>query len=248
MITLSIALLLTLQSAQQEATVPVKESASQILSKVFSRYAGAQSISGNIKMSQTARGVTLSINTDLQYDRPSRIYLHQIRYGNNPKEWLLVSDGKSFSYNKPNDRSFGRDRYSELVTQNGVDQKISELYMASEQSLGELNAILDVAICQPSRLNRLKAQWATIKYQGRVTLNGALVKKISGQYRDDPNAPANGEFGIYVTEEGDFVRYETTQRFVFPTISNQPVDVKTTWDSTLKVGEKTNPSLYKVIG
>jgi len=245
MITTAIALLVTIQAPQQDGVVPQKTGAAQIMSKVFGRYASAQSISGTIKMAQSAKNVTVNILSELQYDRPSKIYLHQTRDGSKPRQWLLVSDGKLFAYDRP-EGVLGRDRFPENVTQNGIEQKISDIYVASALSLGDMNAMLDVAICHPNRLNILRSQWATLSYQGRVTLNGDLVHKISGQYRENPTAPVSGQYEIYVNEDGDFLRYIVNERFMFPGQSKEPVDVKTVWDSTLKVGAKTDPALYRV--
>jgi len=246
MITTAIALLTIIQGPQRDSSNPDKTTAAQIMSKVFSRYADAQTAVGTVKMTQTALDVTLNIDTELQFDRPGKIYLHQTRNGTHARQWLLTSNGKVFSYDRP-DEKLGRDRYQEWVNQNGVEQKIGDLYMASEHSLGELNAILDVAISQPGRLKLLMRQWATLTYKGRVTLNGDLVQKITGEYRENPNGPANGQFEIYVSEAGDFLRYVVYQRFVFPNQTKEPIDVKTVWDSSIKLGVKTDENLYRVV-
>jgi len=247
MITTAIALLLSLHVPQQDASEPTKLSASQIMSRVFSRYAAAQSAVGSIKMTQSAQNVSINIETELQFDRPSKLYLHQSRNGSRPGQWLVCSDGKEFSYDRP-EGGFGKPRYVELVTQGGVEQKIGDFYMAAEKSLGEMNAMLDIAISQPSRLRRLMAQWATLTYQGKVALNGVDVQKITGEYRDDPKLAPSGKFEIYVNDAGDFVRYVVNERFMFPSRSKEPIDITTVWDSNIKLGAKTEPALYRVIG
>ncbi len=244
--TLAIAVLTLNLVTLQEPTGTPKTSASQVLSKVLTHYAEAQSVSGSIKMTQSAQGVTINIVSDLQYERPSKIYLRQERLGSKAATWLLTSDGKIFSYDNP-ERILGGPRHRELVSQNGNDQKISDLYMAAEFSLGDLNPILDIAISHPSRLKRLKSQWATLKYQGQVKIGDVQVQKIAGDYREDATKAAAGTFEIYVNDAGDVVRYVTTQRFIFPSVSKEPVEVVTTWDSTVKVSGTINPALFKVV-
>jgi len=248
MITTAIALLITIQAPQQDSTNPTKLSASQIMSKVFSRYASAQTISGTVKMSQTARDVTVHINTELQYERPGKIYIHQARDGSHPQQWLLTSDGREFSYDRP-EGAFGRDRFVEWVSQNGVDQKIQDLYMAAEKSLGEQNAVLDIAVSQPNRLKLLLKQWATLSYDGRVTVNGDQVHKITGQYRENVDLPPAGTYEIDVSENYDLVRYITDERRVFSVPKQGAVELNlhTEWDSNLQVGAKVQPNLFRVV-
>ncbi|MDR3688474.1 MAG: hypothetical protein P4L46_03785 [Fimbriimonas sp.] len=246
MIATVLALTIALHGPGQDTTAPAKESASQILTKAFGHYASAQTAAGTIKMTQTALGVSLSIETDLQFDRPSKLFLRQSRTGARPHQWLVTSDGVRFSYDRP-EGELGKDRYVEFVTQGGITQKISDYYIAAAKSLGEQSAMLDVALSEPGRLRRLKSQWASLAYQGRVNIDGQLVHKITGLYREDGSAAASGRFEIYVTEDGDFVRYVVAQRFVFPSKSKDPIDVNTQWDSTIKVGAKTDPSLYQVV-
>lgn len=87
MITTAIALLTIIQGPQRDSSNPDKTTAAQIMSKVFSRYADAQTAVGTVKMTQTALDVTLNIDTELQFDRPGKIYLHQTRNGTHARQW-----------------------------------------------------------------------------------------------------------------------------------------------------------------
>ena len=222
-----------------------KPTAGQILTKALARYATATSVSGSILMTQSAQGQSINFITKLQYERPYKIYLYQQKNGKNPDAWLLVSDGVLFSYNDPNDQRKLK-RNTEYVTQNGIDQKLADLYMAAEHSIGDLSPILDIAISQPIRLQRLKSQWATLNFEGNGKVNGVSVQRITGQLRIDAKTPPAGSFEIDVTDDGDIVRYSTIQKYSFPDISKDVVEVSTVWDSNLKVGGKIEPALYKV--
>ena len=78
-------------------------------------------------------------------------------------------------------------------------------------------------------------------------MNGVSVQRITGQLRIDAKTPPAGSFEIDVTDDGDIVRYSTIQKYSFPDISKDVVEVSTVWDSNLKVGGKIEPALYKVI-
>jgi len=238
---------ITLATTQGQAQVSQeKPTASQLLTKVLSRYSTATSVSGNIVMTQSAQGQTINVVTKLQYERPGKIFLAQQKNGKNPDAWLLVSDGETFSYNDPNDATHVK-RNTEYRIQNGIEQKVADLYMAAERSLGDLNPILDIAISQPVRLQRLKEQWATLNVEGTAKVNGIAVQRVTGLLRVDAKTPAAGTFEIDVTDEGDIVRYGTSQKYSFPDISKEVIEVTTIWDSNLKVGGKIDPALYKVI-
>ncbi len=258
MLTTAIALLMAAQAPQTTGGDTL--SASQILTKMFARYASAQSVSGNIKMvqtitgdpkvMQTAKNGTIEADSQLQFDRPTKIFLHQTRSGTKGGEWYLTSDGKEFSYDRPNqtgDIIYGRRRYVELVTQHGVNLTIANFLGAASHSLGDINPMIEAAIADPDRLKRLVAQWASLEYRGRFSVNGQMVQGMSGQYRDSPTAPINGNFEAYVSDAGDFVRFVLIQKFSYPKVSPEPFEVKTTWNSDIALNVKTDPGLYKVI-
>jgi len=251
MLTTAIALLIVVQGRQQDSNGGDKLSAAQLVGRVFEKYSKADSVAGSIKCTQTAQNATVITQTDLQFDRPGKIYLYQTRTGSKGRQWLLVSDGKIFSYDRPatgGDIEFGKLRRTEAVTQHDFTQKIQDLYMAAEHSLGDLNAMLDVAISSNSRLSRLKGQWATLGYKGKIKAeDGRTLQVVGGNWRDSENVPSTGQYLMYFTEDSEFVKYETSQSFAFPTVSKEPVIVHTVWESTLKIGAKTDPALYKVI-
>jgi hypothetical protein len=250
LITTVIALLIGIQGSQPDSNNQEGLSASQIMSKMFAHYAEAKSAAGTIRMTQTANGVSVHTNTELQYDRPSQIFLHQIRDGSQARQWYLTSDGKEFSYDPPATRNpliFGHKRMVEYVTQHNISMTLVDILGAASRSLGDLNPMIESAISSKDLLKKLTGQWATIVYGGRHTVNGQTVQAVSGQFRENPNSPVSGEFEAYVSPQGDFMRYVLRQRLEFPQYSRDPIEVTTTWDSDLKVGVTTDKSLYRVI-
>jgi len=247
MITVAIAFLVGLQGTTP--VQPATTSASEILSRMFAHYAEAQSLVGTIKMTQSANGASIHTETNIQFDRPSLIYLHQMRDGSQAHEWYLTSDGKTFSFDPPDNRNpiYGRKRPVEYVGQHNTNLTLPDFLSAASHSLGDLNPMIKVAIGSKPWLQNLTSQWASIVYRGRVTVNGQMVQAISGQYREHTGLPVSGDFEAYVADNGDFVRYVLKQRLMFPQVSKEAIDVSTTWDADLKLGAKTDRSLYKVV-
>ena len=250
MITTVIALLVGLRAPQQDSSDVSKQSASQIMSKMFGHYAQAKSVVGTIKMTQVAHGATIHTDTEMQFDRPALIFLHQVRDGSQRHEWYLTSDGKEFSYDPPENRNpllYGHRRMVEYVTQHSTTLGLPDFLAAASRSLGDVNPMIESSIAQKDRLKRLIGQWATLVYRGKVTVDGQTVDAISGQYREKLGDPITGQFEAYISDSGDFVKYVLKQRLEFPQISKDPIEITTTWESGLKVDAQTNKSLYKVI-
>ncbi len=242
-------LLLSMVSAPQGEAAGTKSTPSEILTKMFARYASANSISGTIAMTQSANGASIHTNTELQFDRPSQLYLRQVRDGSTARQWLVTSDGTEWTYDRPESQSgaFGKPRYREYVTQHGYRMTMSDFLTGASSSLGDVNAMLISAMSSKEWMKRLTGQWASLQYDGKSTLDGQSVLKISGQYRENPSLAPSGTFEIYVSEAGDFLRYATRQRMQFPKISQDPIEIVTVWNSTLKIGAVTDPKLYRVV-
>jgi hypothetical protein len=247
MTALALAVFFVIPAAHQEVAPQPKVSASQIMSKMFAHYADAKSAVGTVKMAQTADGVTVHTNTDLQFERPNLIFLHQARDGSRARQWFLTSDGREFSYDRPEDQVYGPDRFVEYVTQHNVTLTISEYLLASMKSMGDINPMLESAIASREWLKRLTGQWASLTYRGRSTVNGQEVDWISGKFRETAFAKASGEFEAFITDSGDFVRYVLHQQVTFKRLRKEPINITTIWDADIKLNVKTDPSLYKVL-
>jgi len=249
-ITAAIALLIGIQGSQQASGDQAKLSPSQILSKMFAHYAEAKSAVGTIKMTQTAVNTSVHITTDLQFERPSLIFLRQVRDGSLPHQWYLTSDGKEFSYDHPSNRDpglYGKRRMVEYVTQHSQSLTVSDFLNAATYSLGDMNPMIISAIGSKEALKKLIGQWATLNYEGRITVDGQIAQRIVGQYRETSIGPIAGQFEADISETGDFMKYVLRQRMMFPKLDKEAIEVTTTWESSLKVDATTDKALYKVV-
>lgn len=116
-------------------------SSSEILSKVLAKYAAANSATGEFTMAQSVGNKKIAIKTELQFVRPSKIYLHQSSEAVAPNDWLLVSDGVNFGYDAPGatqrKRLFEQVAITESTTGAKKVLKIHSIYQASKRSLGD---------------------------------------------------------------------------------------------------------------
>lgn len=117
----------------------------EVISKCLMKYAEANSGIGEFEMTQSASGKKVSIKTELQFERPSKLFLHQSSSELAPNDWLLVSDGVNFGYDVPGARpDNNRRRLFETVATTGTVTgekkvlKLHSMYMAAKRSLGDV--------------------------------------------------------------------------------------------------------------
>lgn len=249
---LQLTALLALTSPQGAAqgTAPAVD-AGALISKAMAHYYDAKSLSGQIRLTQSAKGVTLTIDTFIQYDRPNQFAIEQARTGAVAKRIFMVSDGKKFSYDRP-EGTYGQNRFLEDVTQKDFvskrdyTQSVKDMYSAASRTLLDRSPILDIAIGRREDLTVVRDKWGAKKVTGRTTLRGTEVVVIEGAYHDRPGAAPTGTFQMMVTEQGDILRYGHTQRYRVPDQTNETIEIVSIWDADLKVDAKTDPSRYRV--
>ena len=235
--------------------------AASLISKCFAVYHDAQSLSGTIKLTQSAGNVSLTISTELQLDRPGKLFLHQIKTGSKPEDWLVTSDGSQFSYDRPEGLLGSRDRYVENLLVDDAFHKhiqlgLPDIYGAVLRSISDKSAFLDIAIGRKEDLGFLLSQWPAFKLHGKVKVGEVECYAITGSYRDGQSSPVSGTFELYIKENGEFVRYVVKQDMQFQlkpdnsgrqNVLTDPIHITSIWDSNLELNGKLNPALFKVV-
>lgn len=240
--------LAALGSAQQPQPQQ-RPSASALVSQVLAYYSGAQSLVGTIRFTQTAQSKAVVIDTHLQFERPSKLYIRQELTAEEKMVWLVVSDGSNFSYNTPDNLPGATNlpRLVEQVSQNGQSLDVPKIYKASASSIGDRSAALDIAIGHPEDLKSLTYQWATLESKGRVRLGSEELELVAGRWRPYGTAPASGLFEMYITPAGELRRYVVVEN-VSPEGANGAVfEIRSVWDVHIKIGAKPDSALFKVI-
>src|SRR5690349_22569 len=78
---------------------PQGDSAKELIQKMLARYHAAQTLTGTIKLTVKTEAGAASMDTWIQYERPSKLYIRQKKNSANPdpeapSSWLITSDGK----------------------------------------------------------------------------------------------------------------------------------------------------------
>lgn len=230
-------------------------SGAALISNVFKTYSSAKSLYGTIHMTQSMGNVSLTIETALAYEAPSKLYLKQEMHSQHPENWLVTSDGTVFTYDQPNQRR-GEDgrplpRLMEAVSPSqGVTQDFRAIFRAAKLSLGDVDDPIMIAIGGGPELQEVKGELATVSYQGRAKLGDSDVNLITGDWRRDARFPASAKYEMYVTDDGQlkrFVRHQVVSVNLGQGENVPPSEVVTTWDLDLHVNTTPDEALFTVV-
>lgn len=243
MTALTIALLMTAPQA------PAMKSG-EVISKCLSRYAEANSGMGEFLMSQSAEGKKIAIKTELQFERPSKMYLHQSSGEVAPNDWLVVSDGVNFGYDVPGSRpDNNRRRLFEPVATVGTVTgekkvlKLHNIYMASKRSLGDVpNPFLEFLTQGKEENQSLKGYLSRIKSPiadpkekelvdgttgfsiGGQMYFGEPIKNVDGTQSRDANGnpifESIGRFEMQINKDFDLISMKTIETMSITDKSN----------------------------
>lgn len=245
MIVAKIGLFLALVSPQAQTSKPTV-SANTLISKAMSRYYDAKSLRGTIQLVQEAKGVSVGILTQIQFDQPGTIYLHQEQGGSQPAQFTLISDGKTFSYDRPG-QSLGPRRFVEDVTQHGYSQTFREMYAASVRSILDRSPALDFVIARREDLQAVRERIGAREVSGTVQIaEGKTAYVVSCNWHDIPGEDATGKIQFYIGAEGDLYRIVRTQRYRVADKMAETLVITSTWNLDIAVNAPTNAALYKV--
>ncbi len=238
--------------AQQGAGAP--PSGAELISKMFAYYAKATSLSGTITMTQKAQSISVTLNTTIAYETPSKLYVKQVLSGSQPRTWMVTSDGTDFTYDYPNDRRFAGSktepgRLEEPVNFMGNPLGYQDIFRAALRSLGDLNIPELLAIGGRANFSVIKGQIATIEYGGTSKIGDATVIVLKGNWRSVPQAQPTAKYELDITPDGQLKRYTQDEIFSMKTKDGTipPQEILTIWDVDLKVDAKPDEALFKVI-
>src|SRR5687768_12511542 len=95
----ALAMIAMAQESPQEGQGSVN--ASMLVQKMIEYYNDAATMTGTIVMTAKVGDESLALTTNMQFERPSRIYVRQQKSIGDKRVWMIVSDGKSFAYDSP---------------------------------------------------------------------------------------------------------------------------------------------------
>lgn len=247
-------------------------SSREVIGNCLKKYAGANSGIGEFVMNQSASGKKVSIKTELQFERPSKVFIHQSSASVDPNDWLVVSDGVQFGYDVPGGRTAARHRLFEPIASspsiNGERKvlKVHSIYLASKRSLGDVpNPFLEFITQSADEDQSLKGYLARLKKvdpepKEKELVDGTTGYSISGtmwfgdQLKDADGKPVDqyesiGRYEMQISKDFDLVSMKTVETLaITDKASNLPtqINIVTTWAGKIQLNSKPADSIFKV--
>lgn len=236
---------LALAAVHQGEAAPQAVDAAGLVSKMLAYYSDSETLTGTIMMQVKDSAGSVTVTTKLQYEKPSKLYIRQQKSTGDHRTWLVVSNGKHFSYNVP--MSVQNDdpskRLVEPVKVGDVTLTLKDIYAASAQGLGDRSAALDIAISNLEDLRYLRNQWKTVEYKGETEYEDAKVHVVMGQWRAYGSAPVQGQYRMYITDTGELKQFARSETLGDGT--GVAIPLTTIWDVKLVKNGKPDPKLFE---
>jgi hypothetical protein len=245
MIVEAIALVALAQGGQGGAT---QVNPGMIISQMIKKYNEATTLVGTILLKVEIAGQSTAVRTELQYEKPAKLYIKQSSGGRTSRTWYVTSDGKEFSYPTPyrpllNDK---QQQGSEPVSRpDGSRQDIRTIYSAAVEGLGDKSLPLDVAIGRQSDLVLLRDQLASAEYQGVRLVAGVEAHIISGKWRSNATAHTTGIYTMAISKTDDLLYYAISEYMMLDKGAQH--ELMTEWTVDFKVNVPVDQRLFKVV-
>ena len=242
----ALAMIAIAQESPQENQGSVN--ASLLVQKMIEYYNDAATMTGTIVMTTKVGDESLSITTNLQFEKPSRIYVRQQKSLGDKRVWLIVSDGKLFAYDAPGLAAWEdpKKRLAEPVTYLGVKKTFRDIYAVGATGLGDRSTPLDIAIGRTEDLKYVRDQWRSVNYRGKSTHLGQEVNVVMGEWRPYGNAEVQGQYRMLITPGGELKEFARSE-MVKPQGAPQAFNVVTTWAVNLKKDDRPDPNLWATV-
>lgn len=236
------------QRAPGQAAPAELPRASDLVSKCLARYSDCKTMTGTIRMVQQAGETRVAIETVLQYEKPSKLYVMQTKYAGESWKWAITSNGEQFSYNAPLELPphDPRIRLVEPVKSGNKVLDVRDIFAVGSSTLGDAGFPLVAVLGTPPAVRRALDEWAGMQTTDRTRVGEQDAYVIVGQWRDGAKAQPTGRFRLVIGTEGDLFSYEKEETVSFhPDLA--PMVVRTEWSVRVQPNGTVNPALFRVI-
>lgn len=225
--------------------------AGELVSKCLARYFGAKTISGTIIHTVQAMGKSQAITTTIIAERPSKLFLQQVRTDPEAKSWLVTSDGQRFTYPEPagivlSSNSAGR-LVEPVIDLKKHAQTVNEILQASSSSIGDVSDPLLMVLGWTGAQKALLSRWKTLKIERVDMLDGKRAYTVGGLYVNPAAGGETGQYHMVIDEDGNLLASELDVYFQ-PSGDPKatPVLVKQLWKCTIAIDGKVDEAKFTV--
>lgn len=220
-----------------------------LISKMFAKYYSAQTVSGKIHYTVSAPTGSATLDTEVQIERPGKLYIRQFKTGGDKKVWIVTADGTSVSYGAPKGTPVpDNQRLQEKVGPMWPLKDLRDAYAAASLSIEDRSVPLDIAVGKTTDLDHFRYQLKSLKNEGTTQVDGKTAYVLGGDWSEYGDAPVSGKFQLVVSETGELYRYVVRCVVAVPDAKNiPPQPITQTWDVNLVVNGPVNEDLFTIV-
>lgn len=220
------------------------DSPAVLVGRMLAYYNDAKSMTGRISLTQSGGGASGTVETFLQFEAPSKLYIRQEKSVGEKRVFTVISNGVRFAYDSP--VGDGKRLIEAVKPADGLAFDYRQIYAAASSSIPDRSTPLDIAIGRREDLTYLRNQWKTVTYKGTTNYGDETVHVISGEWRPYGEAATEGEFRMYITADGQLRQFALSQT-VRPKGAAQSIQVLSTWNVKLTKNGKPDPALFGTV-
>jgi len=216
-----------------------------LISGMIKHYYEAKTISGRTTAVQTALTARVNVITELAIRQPDCFRIAQARDGSAARNWLLVSNGTIFTYDKP-DQVKGKPRFAEPLFQNGKKMTNRDVYQVISSAMGDKNAAIDIAFGRSEDLRALVNLWGKEWVNhGLVSVGGRQGYHLTSNMRPYVEAGYWDKVEMVIDPEFNLINYKTIQK-VFPPNQREAVYVTTDMKVELTINQEIADAVFAI--
>ncbi|GAB4128328.1 MAG: hypothetical protein Fur0036_15140 [Fimbriimonadaceae bacterium] len=235
---------LLLLAAAQPMAAPQNLTPGQLISKMFARYHGAKSLTGNILLTIDDGRGKVRVETSLGFTEGSKMFVRQAKVDGQKASMFCVSDGRIVIYSRPESLLDQRQvPLSEPVTVGDETKTVQDLYGIAVGVMIDRSLPQDVVFARKTDMEAIIGQLVNYQFDGKAQVGEREGLVVTGTYRSYAEAPPRGLYRMVISEAGDLIQFVLDEQVTTP---EGVARLRWTWDVDVKLGVSPPDSAFRL--
>ena len=186
-----------------------------LVSKMLATYHNRRSADGTITLTLRMGNESSRLRTDVTYLMPSRVHIFQRSERPPIRRSILVSDGRTFMYSRPNISRWEDIKeylFEPVQAADGRLQLVGDIYAAGTASMLDRSIPLDIVINRRADLEYLRLRLANVAYGGRAKLGNEEMHRVTAMLRLIPGEKPTDPCVFWIDDNFMLRRFEVQEK------------------------------------
>lgn len=235
--------LLLLASAQPAAS-PQNVTAGQLISKMFLRYHGVKSMTGNILLTIDDGRGKVRVESSFGFTEGSKMFMRQAKVDGQKASMFCVSDGEIVTYTRPEGLLDQRlTPLKEPVKIGEAVKTVQDLYGIAVGVMIDRSLPQDVMFGRRTDQEAIIGQLVNYHLDGKSQVGDREGFVVAGTYRSYAEALPRGLYRMVISEQGDLIQFILDEQVATP---EGMTKLRWTWDVDAKIGVAPPDSAFRL--